>query len=145
MTDLAASDAGGDAGSGPAEKGSSDEGGTSVGEVQQSDTTPSTFKMTNTVYNHFIEDFIGSTKESKVSEGVIRLFGWESARPYVDSPGTKMLIEEIMQGVARPDPGGYPNALRWDEPGSFNTSEGVWQLVVDTETHTVLHFNFVSK
>ena len=32
-------------------------------------------------------------------------------------------------------------ALRWDVPGVFRGASGTWELVVDTSTNTVLHFN----
>ncbi|MGC5284976.1 DUF6531 domain-containing protein [Micromonospora sp. DT231] len=55
-----------------------------------------------------------------------------------------LLLREIMAGSApRLDPRGAPGALRWDTPGAMNGSEGTWELVVDTNTNTVLHWNFV--
>lgn len=35
------------------------------------------------------------------------------------------------------------SALRWDAPGFFRGVSGTWELVVDTNTNTVIHFNFV--
>ena len=61
-------------------------------------------------------------------------------RPYNDSALT---IQEIMDSVPpRPDPRGVSGALRWDVPGSFRGTKGVWELVVDTRTKTVIHFVF---
>jgi hypothetical protein len=64
------------------------------------------------------------------------------ARPYGNSTLT---IQNIMD-AAKPvlDPGGVPGALRWDVPGSMNGSTGVWELVVDPRTKTILHFLFKS-
>ncbi len=31
--------------------------------------------------------------------------------------------------------------LGWDVPGTFRSSSGTWELVVDPSTNTVLHFN----
>jgi len=64
------------------------------------------------------------------------------ARPYGDS---RLTIQGIMDSAKPiPDPGGVPGALRWDVPGGMNGSSGTWQLVVDPNTNTILHFLFVS-
>jgi RHS repeat-associated protein len=63
------------------------------------------------------------------------------ARPYNES---RLTMQEIMMGsTPRPDPGGVPGGLRWDTPGSLNGKQGTWELVIDTRTNTVLHYNFV--
>lgn len=65
-----------------------------------------------------------------------------ASRPYLNSPLT---IQEIQStGLGVPDPGGLPGALRYDVPGSFNGSNGTWQLVVDPNTNVVYHFLFTS-
>ena len=65
------------------------------------------------------------------------------ARPFNES---RLTMQEIMKGsTPRPDPGGVPGGLRWDTPGALNGKEGVWELVVDTRTNTVLHYNFVTR
>ena len=43
------------------------------------------------------------------------------------------------------DPQGVINALRWDIPGTLNGTKGTWELVIDVDTETVLHFLFNSK
>ncbi len=55
------------------------------------------------------------------------------------------LIKKIME-AREPvsDPGGIPGGLRWDVPGSFRNSEGVWELVLDSEKNIIFHFNFRS-
>lgn len=64
------------------------------------------------------------------------------ARPYADS---RLTIQEIMDGAKPiPDPGGAPGALRWDVTGTMNGSSGTWELVVNPETKTILHFLFNS-
>lgn len=64
------------------------------------------------------------------------------ARPYANSGLT---IQNIMDaGTPVPDPGGVPGALRWDVPGALNGSSGTWELVVDPQTDTILHFLFKS-
>ncbi|MEU4184039.1 hypothetical protein, partial [Micrococcus luteus] len=64
------------------------------------------------------------------------------ARPYGDS---RLTIQEIMRGGDPvPDPGGVPGALRWDVPGALGKSPGTWELVVDPERNTILHFLFRS-
>jgi RHS repeat-associated protein len=64
------------------------------------------------------------------------------SRPYLNSPLTIQEIQSTGLGVA--DPGGLPDALRYDVPGSFNDSNGTWQLVIDPNTGTVYHFLFTS-
>jgi hypothetical protein len=81
--------------------------------------------MTRTVENHLAQ---------YAKDGTL-------ARPYGNSPLT---IQGIMRaGDPIPDPGGVPGALRWDVPGAVNGSQGTWQLVVDPESKTILHFLFV--
>jgi len=64
------------------------------------------------------------------------------ARPYGSSTLT---IQNIMDaGTPVADPGGVPGALRWDVPGALNGSSGTWELVVDPQTKTILHFLFKS-
>jgi RHS repeat-associated protein len=63
-----------------------------------------------------------------------------ASRPYLHSPLT---IRQIIQSRPPiPDPGGVPGALRWDAPGAVQGTAGVWELVVDTRTNTILHFVF---
>ncbi|MGW0421970.1 RHS repeat-associated core domain-containing protein [Streptomyces sp. NPDC003015] len=82
-------------------------------------------KMTRTVANHFSD----VTKDSRV------------ARPYM---GSTQVVREIMEGSApKLDPRGTSGAVRWDTPGAMNGKSGTWELVVDTNTNTILHFNFV--
>lgn len=65
----------------------------------------------------------------------------EFSRPYSDSILT---AREIMNsGVPTPD-AFLPNGLKWEVPGSYNGTEGLWQLVVDMDTNTVVHFLFIS-
>jgi hypothetical protein len=64
-----------------------------------------------------------------------------ASRPYINSP---LLIQEIIDtGLGVADPGGIPGALRFDVPGTFNGSEGIYQLVID-EANTIYHFLFTS-
>jgi hypothetical protein len=63
-------------------------------------------------------------------------------RPYINSPLTIQNIIDSSAPVA--DPGGVPTAVRWDAPGIFRGSSGIYQLVIDTKTNTILHFIFTS-
>lgn len=63
-----------------------------------------------------------------------------ASRPYLNSPLTMGEIRATGRGV--PDPGGIPGALRYDVPGSFNGSQGTYELVVHPDTNTVYHFLF---
>ena len=86
------------------------------------------YSLTETVANH-LDDFV--TKGALVGQ---------KARPFLNSPH---LLDEIMAaGKGVPDKF-VDGALRWDVPGTFRGRSGVWELVVDTKTNTVLHWNFV--
>jgi ABC-type transporter Mla subunit MlaD len=62
------------------------------------------------------------------------------ARPYNAS---SIAMQEIMDSAAPgTDPGGVIGGLKWVVPGSLHGSLGVWELVVDPKTRTVLHFLF---
>ena len=49
-----------------------------------------------------------------------------------------------MEGDSVPDPRGVPNAVRWDAPGFYRSSEGAWELVVDQSKNQIIHFQFKS-
>ncbi|XTZ17757.1 DUF6531 domain-containing protein [Micromonospora echinospora] len=89
--------------------------------------------MTETVRNHA---GIPVAKRTSPRRGLPQ-------RPFM-GPNDRLLLSEIMAGSSpRLDPRGAEGALRWDTPGAMNGSEGVWELVVDTNTNTILHWNFV--
>jgi hypothetical protein len=69
-------------------------------------------------------------------------FKGERARPFLVSQ--QLLQELIATGKAVPDPRGVPGALRWDVPGTFRGAEGIWELVIDMNSKTILHWNFVT-
>jgi len=55
-------------------------------------------------------------------------------------------MQEIMRGgKSIADPGGIAGGLRWDVPGYFGKSKGVWELVVDPNRSEVVHFLFKSQ
>ncbi len=84
----------------------------------------SNLKFSDTVANHSGDTTSAGTK----------------ARPYNDS---LLTVQEIMRGsTPNPDPGGIPGGLRWDTPGALNGKSGTWELVIDTNTNTVVHFLF---
>jgi RHS repeat-associated protein len=65
-----------------------------------------------------------------------------STRPYISSPLT---VKEITSsGTGIPDPGGIPGAIRFDAPGSFNGSQGIYELVIDPQSNTIYHLLFRS-
>jgi len=88
---------------------------------------PSDLKLSDTVLKHLDDVTKKGTK----------------ARPYGDS---RLVIKEIME-ASNPisDPGGLPQGLRWDAPGNYDGSQGIWELAIDTETNTVVHFLFKSN
>jgi hypothetical protein len=91
----------------------------------------SDLNMSNTVRNH---------ANDLVRRGPNR--GLPS-RPYVNSNGTNMLLDEIMGSKHPVRDVILDNGLRWDVPGTFRGKAGTWELVVDMNTNTIVHFNFV--
>jgi hypothetical protein len=84
----------------------------------------------------------GAAEAVKVGEYTLTrtVAGKLAERPYLNSPLT---LREIMAaGKPISDPGGVAGALRWDVPGAFRGSAGTWQLVVDPQSNTVLHWLF---
>ena len=90
-------------------------------------------RMTKTVSNH-INDIImqGNYKGSL-------------ARPYIDSNGTNMLIDEIIGSAPPVRDATLAGGLKWVVEGTYRGSEGQWELVIDTISQTIVHFNFVTK
>jgi hypothetical protein len=66
----------------------------------------------------------------------------ELSRPYIDTNGTNLLIDEIMEAASPVKDIVLNKGLRWDVPGSFRGSKGIWELVVDLDSNTIVHFNF---
>lgn len=66
----------------------------------------------------------------------------ELSRPYIDTNGTNLLLDEIMGAASPTKDTVLNNGLRWDVAGSFRGSEGTWELVVNLDTNTIVHFNF---
>jgi Uncharacterized conserved protein len=87
--------------------------------------------MTETV-SHHAKDII----KKGVNEGAL-------SRPYIDSNGTNLLIQEIIDSRIPVKDASLPNGLRWDVMGSFNgRGKGTWELVIDLDTNKIVHFNF---
>lgn len=64
------------------------------------------------------------------------------SRSYYES---RLLMQEIIRtGSIAKDPGGVITAVRYMAAGSLNGSPGVYELVIDLKTRTVLHFLFRS-
>ena len=106
----------------------------------------SKLQFTDTARNH-INEVYKNDKIIKIGDDGFKtkFYAGESTRPYVEN-GTTLIIDEIMKTKSPiPDPGGIPNGLRWDVQGSFAGKEGVWELVVNKDTNTIVHFLFNSK
>lgn len=65
-----------------------------------------------------------------------------SSRPYTNSTLT---IKNIMKAGKPMADSSLKNGLKWVVNGTYNGSSGVWELVVDTTTNTIVHFLFRSK
>ena len=63
-------------------------------------------------------------------------------RPYQDS---KLLINEIVKCKPPVLDSRGTNALSWTIDGTFNSSIGYYELVIDPISNTVWHFVFKSK
>ena len=90
-------------------------------------------KMSQTVQNHMNDVIKKGPNAGQLS------------RPYIDSNGTTLLLNEIMQSADPVPDAILQSGLRWDVSGTFRGSTGTWELVVDTSTNTVVHFNFVAQ
>jgi len=87
------------------------------------------FQYTDGAFNHFYE-----VAKRGGNKGQIE-------RPYMRSLQT---IREIMAAKKPvPDSQAY-RAIRWDVPGTFRGSDGIWELVVHPETNSIYHFQFKS-
>ena len=106
---------------------------------------PTRLKMTDTVQKHYTELHSHCTEIKIGTEGsqTIYQFG-KSTRPYLGD-GYTFIVNEIMEsGIPVSDPQGVSGALLWKVPGTVNGTQGVWELVVKTDTNTILHFLFNS-
>ena len=65
-----------------------------------------------------------------------------SSRPYTNSTLT---IQNIMEAGKPMADSSLKNGLKWVVNGTYNGSSGVWELVVDTTTNTIVLFLFRSK
>jgi len=62
-----------------------------------------------------------------------------SSRPYMNSPST---ITNIMKsGKGTPD-AYFKGGINYKTKGSFNGSQGIWELGINPETNTIYHFLF---
>ncbi len=121
MPDVAPADTGGAEPAGDASQGADEvPTETSVIPVEESGipvrTDQPPFQMTKTVEGHFAE------------------------RPYIAS---SWLVNTIMESDTAVPDSVLPNGLKWEVPGFFNSREGTWQLVVDMDTNTIVHFLFI--
>jgi hypothetical protein len=67
----------------------------------------------------------------------------EANRRYLNSP---LLIQEIMStGRGIPDPGGIRGGLRYDVPGTYGKSRGIYELVVTPKNKSIWHYTYESK
>lgn len=64
-----------------------------------------------------------------------------SSRPYMNSPSTITNIMKSGKGV--PD-ATFKGGVNYKVPGTFNGSQGVWELGINPQTNTIYHFLFKS-
>jgi len=63
-------------------------------------------------------------------------------RAYINSTIT---VQNIMSSADPVKDKIVANGLKWVVPGVYNRSSGVFELVVDVDTHMIIHFLFTSK
>jgi RHS repeat-associated protein len=103
-----------------------------AGLVSQIDS--SNLSMSKTVQNH-AWDIAGTGNKDAVNFGKL-------ARPYM-SGNNMQLIQEIMEGSGPVlDSRGAPGVVEWRTPGSMNGSDGTWELNINANTNTIVHFLF---
>lgn len=76
---------------------------------------PSSLKITKTVQNHL------------------------SKRPYIHN---STLVSEIIKAVKPTRDAYLNNGLKWVAPGTHNGTKGVWELVIDMNSKTIVHYLF---
>ena len=64
------------------------------------------------------------------------------SRPYLNS---RAIIQEIMDATPPVPDKIRAGFLKWDAEGSMNGSSGVYELVIDPATNTIVHFLFRSN
>jgi hypothetical protein len=64
-----------------------------------------------------------------------------ATRPYINSTQT---IQQIMRATAPIKDAGTTNGLKWVVEGTFNGSKGFYELVINPDTMTILHYVFKS-
>jgi hypothetical protein len=65
-----------------------------------------------------------------------------STRPYINSTH---MVQQIMRTTDPMKDPGTANGLKWVVRGTFNGSNGVYELVINPDTMTILHFVFKSS
>ena len=65
-----------------------------------------------------------------------------SKRPYINST---MTIQNIMKGGTPVADKSLKYGLKWVVSGSYNNKSGIWELVIDYKTNTIVHFLFRGK
>ena len=69
------------------------------------------------------------------------VLGHLSERAYTYST---QIIRMIMESATPIKDLSLSNGLKWVVPGSYNGASGVWELVINTETNTIVHYLFRS-
>jgi hypothetical protein len=63
-----------------------------------------------------------------------------ASRPFLNS---SLTMQEIMRsGPPRADPFGVPGVFRWDVPGAFRGTSGVWEFAMNARTNEIYHMVF---
>jgi hypothetical protein len=98
----------------------------------------SQLEMTNTVINN--NKIVSKSVDPNAIQ--VGMSIGRMSRPYVQSPATQWLVENIMAGGEPQADKWLANGLRWDVQGFMNQSVGKWELAIDQDTNRIVHFLF---
>ncbi|EFW06388.1 hypothetical protein HMPREF9488_00275 [Coprobacillus cateniformis] len=98
-------------------------------------------KLSETVKNH-LNDTVSKNKVQiigKDGEYITIQEAGDLTRPYINSNQT---IQSIIDGGTPVKDTILNNGLKWNVPGTFRGITGTWELVVDMDSNTIVHFLF---
>lgn len=97
--------------------------------------------LSETVKNH-LNDTVSKNKVQIIGKdgGYITIQeAGDLTRPYINSNQT---IQSIIDGGTPVKDAILNNGLKWNVPGTFRGTSGTWELVVDMDSNTIVHFLF---
>ena len=120
---------------------SSNSGYQGAGESLNKNIRVEDLKLSETVKNH-LNDTVSKNKVQiigKDGEYITIQEAGDLTRPYINSNQT---IQSIIDGGTPVKDTILNNGLKWNVPGTFRGITGTWELVVDMDSNTIVHFLF---